>query len=243
LYTDIDLAGWKDDVDVLLAKQYRKMAGGASTVRTAQEIYSIARHFKKPVEHIRVLDFGCGWGHWGMMARAFGLIDYSVEIDEDKARFVKAAGGQTIPLDQVRVMKFDYINAIGVFEHLEEPLETLKVLSSSLGPGGLIRIYVPDGRNVKASLGDEEKWESLAKGPGSLNPILPFGHRNCFTQKALIKMGERAGLTRYRWPMRELLRASVVRLASPRRMAGQFVEPFLLSRSKTTTDLCFIKEG
>ncbi len=89
--------------------------------------------------------------------------------------------------------QFDVINADQVFEHLPEPLVTLRQLRRALKPGGLLKISVPDGRSVKRNLGYGD-WLATADSPRSLNPVAPLEHINCFTRHVLIVMAAEVGL-------------------------------------------------
>jgi trans-aconitate methyltransferase len=89
--------------------------------------------------------------------------------------------------------QFDFINAEQIFEHLVEPREALARLHGALAPGGVIRINVPDGRNIKRNL-ERPDWNSPEDSPNSLNDVAPLQHLNSYNFDALVRMGERVGL-------------------------------------------------
>jgi SAM-dependent methyltransferase len=94
--------------------------------------------------------------------------------------------------DELSGRSFDFINSEQVFEHLTDPLGALKHLVSALAPGGMLKISVPDGRDVKKrlALGD---WSAM-DGPRSLLVVTPLQHINGFHREALLELARRAGL-------------------------------------------------
>jgi SAM-dependent methyltransferase len=96
-------------------------------------------------------------------------------------------------LDEIPARRFDLINAEQVFEHLPEPLDTLRHLSRGLKPGGLLRIGVPNGTGLKQSLAAWD-WTAPKGSARSLNAVAPLEHLNCFTRTSLLVLAETAGL-------------------------------------------------
>jgi 2-polyprenyl-3-methyl-5-hydroxy-6-metoxy-1,4-benzoquinol methylase len=166
----------------------------------AQEILSIILYFKIHMSRISVFDFGMGWGKWCYMAKAFGCNVYGTELSEARIEYCQKNGINVITWDEIPEYKFDFINTEQVFEHIQNPLDTLMYLSDSLKPGGLIKISVPSGKNIKKKLkiGD---WMAPKGSKKSLNPVSPLEHINCFTRTSVIKMAELAGLVRVRLPL------------------------------------------
>jgi len=159
--------------------------------RGVQKIFSLLP--ARPRE-IDVLDFGMGWGLWCQMAKAFGCKVRGFEISEDRIEFAKKNGIDVIDtFSGIASYKFDFINAEQVFEHISDLLRTLKFLAANLKNGGVVRISVPDGRNVERRL-KNSGWSA------AINPILPLEHINCFTHRTLIRLGELADLMPAREP-------------------------------------------
>ncbi len=154
----------------------------------ARQVQRIAILLSRRPHEIDVLDFGMGWGYWCLMAKAFG---YNVSGYEISREMVEFAGKNGIDVyerySDIADKKFDFINAEQVFEHIPNPLETLRSLVQRLNSGGIIRISVPYGRNVEKTL-SKPRWKP------SKNAIHPLEHINCFTHRVLIKLGKSAGL-------------------------------------------------
>jgi SAM-dependent methyltransferase len=164
-------------------------------MRMAKETTRSIKYLKKSPGQIKFLDFGMGAGNWCLMAKAFGCDTYGTDLSSEHMADAEELGIKTINMQDLKKHSFDYINSEQVFEHLAEPLEALKYLSEALAPGGIIRINVPSGWDVKRRL---EVWDwhaSLSQEhPDTLNDVAPLQHINCFTKKPLIHMGEAAGL-------------------------------------------------
>ena len=141
---------------------------------------------KKPFE-INVLDFGMGWGYWCLMAKAFGYNVSGLELSKERIEFAGKNGINVIEYSDISTDKFDFINAEQVFEHIPEPLRTLKLLARSLKNGGIIKISVPNGKGIEKELANPE-WKA------SKNAVHPLEHINCFTHKTLLKLAHLANL-------------------------------------------------
>jgi len=151
------------------------------------EIIAYLLSGKSPFE-INVLDFGMGWGYWCLMAKAFGYNVWGFELSEERIDFAAKNGIDVIEnLSSIGSPKFDFINAEQVFEHIPNPLETLKLLAHSLRHKGIIRITVPNGRGIEQELSNVG-WKATK------NAIQPLEHINCFMHSTLIRLGESAGL-------------------------------------------------
>lgn len=130
----------------------------------------------------RVLDFGMGWGFWARTAMALGHEVYGVEVSQKRIDYAEKFGIKAVKkIEDLPPVKFDFINAEQVFEHIPEPRKTLKKLIDRLKVGGIIHIAVPDGERIELM---------AAKGP-----IQPLEHINCFTRKTLIRLANDMGLS------------------------------------------------
>ena len=74
--------------------------------------------------------------------------------------------------------RFDYINPEQVFEHLINPLDTLKHLAKSLGQEGLIKISLPNSRIALKKLKQSGSYVALSDKHIML--VQPLEHINCF---------------------------------------------------------------
>jgi 2-polyprenyl-3-methyl-5-hydroxy-6-metoxy-1,4-benzoquinol methylase len=149
---------------------------------------------KKPID-TEVLDFGMGWGMWCLMAKAHGYSVTGLEISTDRIAFARSNGITVVEdLSRLEGKRFDFINSEQVFEHLDDPLGTLKSAVTLLKPGGFIRISVPDGSGMEAGL-RSSGWKAAK------DALHPLEHINCYTETSLRKLGEAAGLRRVREPV------------------------------------------
>ena len=106
---------------------------------------------------------------------------------------LKKNGITVITCDEIQGSNFDFINTDQVFEHLPQPLETLKHLATGLRKGGVVRICVPDGNGNKAVLSKMD-WEAAKGTIDSLNIVAPLEHINCYTTQSLVILAKEAGL-------------------------------------------------
>lgn len=173
----------------------------AHFIELGRQIGNVLDLLGKNPREVSCLDFGMGWGHWCRVARGFGCDVSGTELSEARIAYAKADGLRVITWDDIAKQQFDLINTEQVFEHLPEPFETLTYLARALKPGGLIRISVPDGWDIKRRLrvGD---WDAPKGSRNSLNPVAPLEHINCFNQRVIQRLAARAGLVQRDVPER-----------------------------------------
>ena len=163
-----------------------------SRLRFARELMLADRRLRHGDTPLSVLDYGMGWGAWCTMARAFGCDVHGHESSPLRIEHARSLGIPVLTWDELPKHSFDFINSEQVFEHLTDPLGALKHLVRALAPGGLIKISVPDGRDVKRRLAVGD-WSAM-DGPHSLLVVTPLQHVNGFHREALLEMAHRAGL-------------------------------------------------
>ena len=168
------------------AKLFRRYAG---------QVQTLTRMAGGRPRQIRVLDFGMGWGFWSRMAQAHGLDVTGFELSAERREYAHGMGVRVIGELPPAGACFDVVYASQVFEHLPDPLGTLRALCRRLSSNGLIYIRVPDGRGIAHTL------EQYGWSPG-LDAVHPLEHINCFTRQTLLHLGAEAGLRPVRAPLR-----------------------------------------
>jgi len=186
---------------------YEAETGVSHVLAQVRQIADFIQFIGQPPAQIKVLDYGMGWGHWCRIAGTFGLDVYGLELSQAKVVQAQNTGVNSISADDLHSYSFDFINVEQVLEHLPDPLQTLSNLVRNLRPGGLVRIGVPDGWNIKKRL-KAVNWQASKSDRYSLNPIAPLEHVNCFNRSSLISMARRAGLEPISIPSRHALSCS-----------------------------------
>ena len=182
---------WIDPVRSLAI--YEAETGVSHVLAQVRQIADLIGFINRQPSQIKALDYGMGWGHWCQLAMAFGMTVYGHELSPSKVVSAAGKGINNLSPQELSGQTFDFINADQVFEHLPDPLETLKMLAQSLKQDGLIRIGVPDGWNIKRRL-KSANWQVAKQAHNSLNPVAPLEHINCFNHHALVNMARIAGL-------------------------------------------------
>lgn len=159
----------------------------------AQEIMQVISYFENLPSSLRFLDFGMGWGKWAQMAKAFGCESYGTELSAERLEYARSNGIKVIEWDEIPQHRFDFINTEQVFEHIPEPLKTLRHLKRALKADGLLKISVPTANDIDRRL-QVMDWKSPRGSKNSLNPVAPLEHINFFRRSSLLKMAEEAGL-------------------------------------------------
>lgn len=159
----------------------------------SRQVANLIQYFQVTPDQLKVMDFGMGWAQWCRVAKSFGCEVYGAELSPARIENARKWGIGIVNWDELPAYQFDFINAEQVFEHLSDPLDTLSYLKKAIRPGGLIRIAVPDGWNIKRKL-KNANWTADKNASSSLNEVAPLEHINCFNHDALLTMAAKAGL-------------------------------------------------
>lgn len=163
------------------------------TERLVYEILDAIKYLNKEPHELKFMDFGMGWGEWCKIALALGVDTYGMELSQERIKNANYLHIKNIEWDELPNYEFDYINTEQVIEHVPEPVETIKHLMTSLKPGGLLKISVPNAKNVKSILKSID-WNAAIDSDRSLKVISPLEHINGFTRKSILKLAQECGL-------------------------------------------------
>lgn len=162
-------------------------------LKDSKEVEMIIDYFASPPSDLLLFDFGSGFGHWCNNASLHGCNVVGTELSQTRIDYATKLGVTMISWDDIPNYRFDYINTEQVFEHIPEPLETLQYLSRGLKVGGLIKISVPNGGNIKKTLSIMD-WNISKRSKNSLNPVAPLEHINCFSERSITNMAKKIRL-------------------------------------------------
>jgi SAM-dependent methyltransferase len=194
---------WLDIDTVHVTKKKTKLIN--RPIGNARLLIDILKYMDAPPGDIAVFDFGMGLGDWCRLAHGFGFKVSGNDISDERMEHARAAGIDAVSYEEIPSRKFDFINSYQVFEHLDEPLDTLNHLCKALKPNGIMRLAVPNGSAMEdrlafwdlggPSIPDETQSPFRQNIDQSLNPVSPFEHINCYDHDALVNRASNAGLT------------------------------------------------
>ncbi|MBZ0191406.1 MAG: class I SAM-dependent methyltransferase [Candidatus Kuenenia stuttgartiensis] len=165
-----------------------------------QEVLTLITYFRTIPSQLKFLDFGMGWGIWCQIAKAMGCESYGTELSETRIEYVKSNVIKVINWKELPNHVFHFINTEQVFGHIADPLDTLRYLKKTMVPGGLLKISVPNGTDIKRKLKILD-WTAPKGSRNSLNPVAPLEHINCFTHRSIITMADIAGFEQVKIPL------------------------------------------
>lgn len=196
--------------------------------RDGHELMTAASFLERPLERLKVLDYGMGWGTWGRVAKALGCEVFGCELSSSRREWAQEHGIKVVGLDEFDGLEVDFVNTEQVFEHLTTPLADVRVLVKALRPGGILKVAVPYAKDLKRriAIGD---WEAPRSTSRSLNPVHPLEHVNCWNPRALRAMADRVGLDAVEIPLRSYYsffktRGSLA-LMNPKKVAKSLLRP------------------
>jgi 2-polyprenyl-3-methyl-5-hydroxy-6-metoxy-1,4-benzoquinol methylase len=147
----------------------------------------------------RALEVGCGAGHTLSLLKKQGLCDWTcgIEISSTAAeqaaqRLDQVIQGNVEAMDiPVETGSIDLLLCLDVLEHLVDPWETLRRLTTLLSPNGVLVASIPNVRyhKVLLPLMLQGRWDYQDSG------ILDRTHLRFFTRATAIELIESSGLS------------------------------------------------
>ena len=144
----------------------------------------------------RVLEIGAGSGLFLKAATYNGIEAIGYDLNYHAAKYAREVIGVNVIASQLSeqepIGKFDLICAIGVFEHVEQPRELMKLLLNFIETDGYLYVNVP--------FVDREHWKYLMRieeSPAEKSPPDPFYDNDVhiihFSRQGLEQMGRSMG--------------------------------------------------
>lgn len=115
----------------------------------------IQLYMKERTKPVKLLDLGCGLGHFLDSAYDFGYLVHGVEFNKYAIDYIRNRYTyKIIPYEDFTKMdeKFDVITLFDVIEHLQDPFETLDRLYNSINNDGLLIISTMDSYSCTSRL-------------------------------------------------------------------------------------------
>lgn len=128
-------------------------------------LQNIVNHIVSIKAEGKILDVGCGDGHFLYLCAQKGLNCYGVEAIEPLASFASSMTGTQITngnynKEMFPENSFDIITFIQVLEHIATPIDFLETVKYHLRPNGIIVIEVPSIRSPHFLL---YEWTGIKK--------------------------------------------------------------------------------
>ena len=172
-----------------LYNTHHKWSAAKILMRSISYLY---KRFEKPKnenqKQIRLLDYGCGYGHLLDLCRIFEIDATGVDIDKYRVRLCKNKGLKVYHPEEVGVEnKFDIVVSTSVVEHVHDLHSYFGYISNRLETGGYLHL-----------MGLNPKIIKIEKKTGLYHLVMPLEHINYFTAGSLDILTEKYGLRRIR---------------------------------------------
>ncbi len=158
-------------------------------------LLKMQRYFPK---HGKLLDVGCGIGHFLETARREGWKVRGLDISDVAARAAQEAYGIEVAVGTLEESgfgagDFDCITLWDVIEHIRRPLENLKAANHLLRKGGVLVMKTPDESSLFKQLA-RTSYGLFGKRAGFLLKYVYYiPHYFSYTRKAMTLILKRAG--------------------------------------------------
>jgi 2-polyprenyl-3-methyl-5-hydroxy-6-metoxy-1,4-benzoquinol methylase len=147
------------------------------------------KEFKRNILGKNVLDFGCGNGGFLIKALEFANLTQGLEVESRVQEYYKESSIKIWEsIEDIKANsneKFDIITSFHVFEHLIDPIATLKSLTSILKNEGEIIIEVPSSDDALLTLYNSDSFSKFTYWSQ---------HLFLFNQKTIAELVKRSNL-------------------------------------------------
>lgn len=181
-------------------KNYRQKVSHKSRVASTNpsEIFEVYKNFQQDrLIHIRpylalnknLLEIGASAGQFLCHIKNEVNKVFAVELDEACCRFISSkfgidADSNFLEYSIFKNQKFDIICSFQVLEHIEKPIEFIKVMSQYLKKGGTIFIEVPNLNDPLISIWNNQAYRNF---------FYHTDHLHYFSENSLLKVIIEAG--------------------------------------------------
>ncbi len=140
----------------------RMLANACRASQTDWQLHTLAQ-LLGGMNNKRILDVGCGWGNFLLMAKALGALVAGCDLSPEACEFARNRLGLTVHQSELD----SYPSAIGnidavvmrdFIEHPVNPLVDIQAACNILKPGGLLLLYTPNGGDAGTSLETGKNW-------------------------------------------------------------------------------------
>ena len=136
-----------------ISERYNKQKAYSGICRRITQFLKFGKGYRP-----RLMDYGCGLGHFIDAAYDFGFSVEGVEFNPYAIEYIRRR--YTYPIlhssawerRHPREGLYDVITLFDVIEHLRDPLQLIRAAAQSLKPGGLIVISTMDSRSLTSRL-------------------------------------------------------------------------------------------
>lgn len=163
-----------------------------SLLRNADYVRELTPNIRP--REIRVMDFGMGWGHWAVAAKAKGFSVCGAELSPSRISFAQRSGIEVVDVDALPDSSIDFVHSDQVFEHVPDPLSLMTTLRRLLKPGGVLQFFVPGTEGLKRKISQGLRPQK--------DEVHPLEHVNAYTPTSIRRLAERTGfglVTRRDW--------------------------------------------
>jgi 2-polyprenyl-3-methyl-5-hydroxy-6-metoxy-1,4-benzoquinol methylase len=166
---------------------HHKWAAARILMRSLSYLHT---RFEKPKNEnqrrIRLLDYGCGYGHLLDLCRVFGIEAIGVDIDLYRIQFCRDKGlNVSKPEELDAATKFDVVISTSVVEHVNDLHGYFQYLSDRLESGGYLHLIGLNPTIIRRE-----------KSRGEYRLVMPLEHLNYFTPGSLEALAAKYGLRR-----------------------------------------------
>lgn len=151
-------------------------------------LMDITRRIKQQTGPGKILDIGCGDGHFLYLCKNEGFDISGVEYDRNLSEYANKKAGNVLPGKYDKQMfpenYFDVITMIQVLEHIPEPQKILEIAKYHLKPDGIIVIEVPSIHAPHFLLYNLTRMKKFVNNPRGII----HSHCNYFSVRTLTRL-------------------------------------------------------
>jgi SAM-dependent methyltransferase len=187
----------EDDLRVRYEAAYPRVFTPSRIGAPRREMFGgVLEHVRRHMAPGRLLDVGCGGGHFLRAARAEGWRGVGSDLSHSACRAATVAAGTPVAQAEATALPFrdgalDAVTLVNVLDHTASARRALHEAARVLRPGGLLVVRVPNGPVHAGAARTLARLGPLARLRGL--DAFPILHVFAFGRRALVRLVSGAG--------------------------------------------------
>lgn len=146
----------------------------------------------------RLLDVGCSYGAFMVLARETGWVTSGVELSESPAKFAREERHLDVYTGTVEQAAypegyFDAITLWDVIEHFDDPISTMREIYRIMAPGGILLIFTINQESLLTGVGHMLYRLSLKRWKNLMALFYDIHHNFFFSPRTVASFLQRIG--------------------------------------------------
>ncbi len=156
------------------------------------------KSYKNLMRGKNLLDFGCSKGKFLKLSKEITKKSVGIELEQSNREYLNKIGIECFQyIEDLELKNFDIVTMNHVFEHLFDPVKTIKEISKIMNKEGLLIIEVPHAKDILLKTFNLNSFKNFTLWSEHLILHTKESLQKFVTSDNLFKLQDMSGLQRY----------------------------------------------